>query len=184
MGDSISSKVSLEVRSILEATVIVDDHAEGEKSKEGQMDENANPATTQGEHSNVEKNVAIPDASQGEHKSDNAMVIRQTTNLKKLMMKQTMASLTRSLCPKKFTDKLFQTTSSSFSPTPLKEPSPPRDPAKGKGVDMEEPVNILVPFMDERGSNPKMPRRRVREGIEEVAQPSNRQSSDVKMERA
>ncbi|GJX03220.1 hypothetical protein Tco_0189136 [Tanacetum coccineum] len=56
-----------------------------------------------------------------------------------------------------FTDKLFQTTSSSFSPAPLKEPSPPRDPAKGKGVDMEEPVNILVPFMDEGGSNPKMP---------------------------
>ncbi|GJS42011.1 hypothetical protein Tco_0567054 [Tanacetum coccineum] len=40
-----------------------------------------------------------------------------------------------------FTDKLFQTTSSSFSPAPLKEPSPPRDPAKGKGFDIEEPVN-------------------------------------------
>ncbi|GKD43063.1 hypothetical protein Tco_1267708 [Tanacetum coccineum] len=64
-----------EVRSTLEVAVIVDDHAEGEKSKEGQMDENANPATTQGEHSNVEENVAIPDASQREHKFDNAMVI-------------------------------------------------------------------------------------------------------------
>ncbi|GJY61102.1 hypothetical protein Tco_0461759, partial [Tanacetum coccineum] len=68
-----------EVKSTLEAAVIVDDHAEGEKSKEGQMDENANPGTTQGEHSNVEENVAILDASQGEHKSDNAMVIHQTT---------------------------------------------------------------------------------------------------------
>nr|GEV05574.1 retrovirus-related Pol polyprotein from transposon TNT 1-94 [Tanacetum cinerariifolium] len=32
----------------LEAVVIVDDHAEGEKSKEGQMDENTNPETSQG----------------------------------------------------------------------------------------------------------------------------------------
>ncbi|GKC24340.1 hypothetical protein Tco_1026490, partial [Tanacetum coccineum] len=101
-----------EVRSTLEVAVIVDDHAEGEKSKEGQMDKNANHVTTQGEHSNVVKNDTISDASHGEH---------------------------------------------NFSPAPLKEPSPPRDPAKGKGVDMEEPVNILVPFMDEGGSNPKMP---------------------------
>nr|GEY03992.1 hypothetical protein [Tanacetum cinerariifolium] len=42
-----------------------------------------------------------------------------------------------------FTDKLFQTTSLSFSPAPLKEPSPPKDLAKGKGVDIEEPVNVL-----------------------------------------
>ncbi|GJW25711.1 hypothetical protein Tco_0039522, partial [Tanacetum coccineum] len=101
-----------EVRSTLEVAVIVDDHAEGEKSKEGQMDKNANHVTTQGEHSNVVKNDTISDASHGEH---------------------------------------------NFSPAPLKEPSPPRDPAKGKGVDMEEPGNILVPFMDEGGSNPKMP---------------------------
>ncbi|GJX89709.1 hypothetical protein Tco_0341723 [Tanacetum coccineum] len=52
-----------EVRRTLEAAVIMNDHAEGEKSKEGQMDENANPATTQGEHSNVKENVAIPAAS-------------------------------------------------------------------------------------------------------------------------
>ncbi|GKG01298.1 hypothetical protein Tco_0306003, partial [Tanacetum coccineum] len=69
MGDSISLKVSLgmqdEVRRTLKAAVIVDDHAEGEKSKEGQMAENANLATTQGEHSNVEENAAIPDTSQG-----------------------------------------------------------------------------------------------------------------------
>nr|GEZ07470.1 hypothetical protein [Tanacetum cinerariifolium] len=30
------------------------------------------------------------------------------------------------------------------------------DPAKGKGVDVKELVNVLVPFMDEGGSNPKM----------------------------
>nr|GFA19311.1 hypothetical protein [Tanacetum cinerariifolium] len=45
-----------EVRRTLEAAAIMDDHAKGEKSKKGQMDENANPETTQGEHSNVKEN--------------------------------------------------------------------------------------------------------------------------------
>nr|GEU97917.1 hypothetical protein [Tanacetum cinerariifolium] len=61
MGASVSSKDMhsrlQEVRSLLEAAVIVDDHAKEEKSQKGQMDENANPATTQGEHSNVEENA-------------------------------------------------------------------------------------------------------------------------------
>ncbi|GJW58120.1 hypothetical protein Tco_0104851 [Tanacetum coccineum] len=33
-----------------------------------------------------------------------------------------------------FTDQLFRTTSSKFSPTPPREPTPLRDPAKGKEV--------------------------------------------------
>nr|GEU55429.1 retrovirus-related Pol polyprotein from transposon TNT 1-94 [Tanacetum cinerariifolium] len=33
-----------------------------------------------------------------------------------------------------FTNQLFRTTSSKFSPTPLREPTPPRDPAKGKEI--------------------------------------------------
>nr|GEV87844.1 hypothetical protein [Tanacetum cinerariifolium] len=81
-----------QVRRTLKVAVIMDDHAEGEKSKEGQMDENANPTTTQGEHYNVEENAAILVTSQGKHKSDNAnisstneettLVIHQTANLK------------------------------------------------------------------------------------------------------
>ncbi|GKB87064.1 hypothetical protein Tco_0959336 [Tanacetum coccineum] len=192
MRDTISLKVSLgmqdEVRRTLEAAVIVDDHAEGEKSKEGQMDENANPATTQGEHSNVKENAAIPGASQGEHKSDNANIsstdeettldIHHTANLKtteddtdydeldkeplskkfKIMTpipnfptptplcsippKHMMKPAPQQESVQEFTDKLFQTTSSSFSPAPLKEPSPSKDPAKGKGVGIEEPVNL------------------------------------------
>ncbi|GKF92156.1 hypothetical protein Tco_0278875, partial [Tanacetum coccineum] len=129
------------------------------------MDENANPATTQGEHSNVEENVAIPDASQREHKSDNAMFkiitpipnLPSPTPLCSFPPDHMMKHVPQQESVQEFTDKLFQTTSSSFSPALLKEPSPPRDPAKGKGVDMEEPVNILVPFMDKGGSNPKMP---------------------------
>nr|GFB88271.1 hypothetical protein [Tanacetum cinerariifolium] len=31
------------------------------------------------------------------------------------------------------------------------------DLAKGKGIDIEESIDVLVPFMDKGGSNPKMP---------------------------
>ncbi|GJV23925.1 hypothetical protein Tco_1376620 [Tanacetum coccineum] len=61
-----------------------------------------------------------------------------------------------------FTNKLFETTSSSFSPTPPnppREPTPPRDPSKGKGVSHEEEQgNILVPFQQEGGSNLELPK--------------------------
>nr|GEY88087.1 hypothetical protein [Tanacetum cinerariifolium] len=44
-----------------------------------------------------------------------------------------------------FTDYLFQTTSSRFSPTPLRELTPPKDSSKGKAVTIiEEPGNELV----------------------------------------
>ncbi|GJX86665.1 hypothetical protein Tco_0337439 [Tanacetum coccineum] len=53
-----------EVRELLEAAVIMDDHAEREKSKKDQRDENTNPAIIQGEHSNTKENAAIPDAQE------------------------------------------------------------------------------------------------------------------------
>nr|GEU29650.1 retrovirus-related Pol polyprotein from transposon TNT 1-94 [Tanacetum cinerariifolium] len=155
----------------LEAVVIVDDHAEGDKSKEGQMDENTNLTTTQDEHSNVEENAAIPYTSQGEHKSDNAnissankettLVIHQTANMKTTEDDTDYDELDKEPLSKKFKIMTlipnFPTPTLLFSPAPLKEPSPPRDPVKGKCVDIEEPVNVLVPFMDEGGSNPKIP---------------------------
>ncbi|GKE68415.1 hypothetical protein Tco_1526487, partial [Tanacetum coccineum] len=57
-----------------------------------------------------------------------------------------------------FTDELFKTTSSPFSPSPLREATTPRDPAKGKGVADEVQGNALVPFQSEGGSDPKMPK--------------------------
>nr|GEX86637.1 reverse transcriptase [Tanacetum cinerariifolium] len=58
-----------------------------------------------------------------------------------------------------FTDQLFGTTSSKFSPTPLREPTPLRDFAKGKEVAIvEEQVNELVSYQEEGGSNPKIPK--------------------------
>ncbi|GJR47580.1 hypothetical protein Tco_1315683 [Tanacetum coccineum] len=51
-----------------------------------------------------------------------------------------------------FTDGLFKTTSSEYSPTPL------RDERKGKGISTkEDPLKVLVPLIDEGGSAPKMP---------------------------
>ncbi|GKB07765.1 hypothetical protein Tco_0836049 [Tanacetum coccineum] len=58
---------------------------------------------------------------------------------------------------KQFTDQLFGTTSSKFSPTPPKEPTPPRDESKGKGIANEEPPKDIMPFIEEGGSVPKMP---------------------------
>ncbi|GJS76750.1 hypothetical protein Tco_0726631 [Tanacetum coccineum] len=59
---------------------------------------------------------------------------------------------------KDFTNQLFRTTSSKFSPTLPREPTPPRDPSKGKEVAIiKEQVNKLVPFQEKGGSNPKMP---------------------------
>nr|GEU39404.1 ulp1 protease family, C-terminal catalytic domain-containing protein [Tanacetum cinerariifolium] len=57
-----------------------------------------------------------------------------------------------------FTDQLFGTTSSCFSPTPLKEPTLPRDTSKGKEVATEEPKNELVAYMEDGWSDQKMPK--------------------------
>ncbi|GJV18207.1 hypothetical protein Tco_1363530 [Tanacetum coccineum] len=58
-----------------------------------------------------------------------------------------------------FTGQLFGITSLKFSPTPLREPTPPRDSAKGKeDAIVKEQVNELVPYQEEGGSIPKMPK--------------------------
>ncbi|GJR31241.1 hypothetical protein Tco_0629240 [Tanacetum coccineum] len=60
---------------------------------------------------------------------------------------------------KQFTNQLFGTTSSKFSPTPPREPTPPKDSYKGKAVAfIEEPRNELVQYQEEGGSNPKAPK--------------------------
>nr|GEZ21668.1 hypothetical protein [Tanacetum cinerariifolium] len=49
-----------------------------------------------------------------------------------------------------FTNQLFRTTSSKFSPTPLREPTHPKDPTKGKEVTIvKEQVNELVTYHEE-----------------------------------
>nr|GEU92103.1 hypothetical protein [Tanacetum cinerariifolium] len=58
-----------------------------------------------------------------------------------------------------FTNQLFETTSSKFSPTPPREPTPLKDPAKGKEITIvKEQVNELVTYQDKRCYIPKMPK--------------------------
>ncbi|GJW45471.1 hypothetical protein Tco_0077117 [Tanacetum coccineum] len=60
---------------------------------------------------------------------------------------------------KEFTDQLFRTTSSKYSPTLLKEPTPLRDLSKGKtSAITEEPWNELVQYQEKGVSNPKVPK--------------------------
>ncbi|GJU58297.1 retrovirus-related pol polyprotein from transposon TNT 1-94 [Tanacetum coccineum] len=68
--------------------------------------------------------------------------------------------LKQELSVKQFIDYLFNTTSSSFSPSPPREPTPLRDPSKGKGVTIEEPMKDLIPYMEEGGSEPKIQSRK------------------------
>ncbi|GJQ97421.1 hypothetical protein Tco_0008560 [Tanacetum coccineum] len=57
-----------------------------------------------------------------------------------------------------FTDQLFETTSSKYSPREL---TPPKDSSKGKEVAIIEQVNKLVLFQEEGGSNPKLELKRL-----------------------
>ncbi|GKC13098.1 hypothetical protein Tco_1009880 [Tanacetum coccineum] len=57
---------------------------------------------------------------------------------------------------RQFTDQLFGITSSKFSPTPPREPTPPRDESKGKCITIEEPPKDIMPFIEEQGSVPKI----------------------------
>ncbi|GJS27319.1 hypothetical protein Tco_0487939 [Tanacetum coccineum] len=59
------------------------------------------------------------------------------------------------LSVEQFTKKLFTITSFSFAPSPSKEPTPPRDPSKGKGIAIEEPMKELIPYIEEGGSDLK-----------------------------
>ncbi|GJU30657.1 hypothetical protein Tco_1174246 [Tanacetum coccineum] len=58
---------------------------------------------------------------------------------------------------KQFTNQLFGTTSSKFSPTPTREPTPPKDESKGKCISTKEPPKYIMPFIEEGGSVPKIP---------------------------
>nr|GEW73109.1 hypothetical protein [Tanacetum cinerariifolium] len=58
-----------------------------------------------------------------------------------------------------FTNQLFETTSLKFLPTPHREPTPLRDPAKGKEITIvKEQVNELVTYQEKGCYIPKMPK--------------------------
>ncbi|GJW42783.1 hypothetical protein Tco_0071582 [Tanacetum coccineum] len=62
------------------------------------------------------------------------------------------------LSVEQFTDQLFGTTTSKFSPSSPKEPTPPREESKWKCITIEKPPrNELVSFQEKGGFNHKMP---------------------------
>ncbi|GKD16102.1 hypothetical protein Tco_1205260 [Tanacetum coccineum] len=65
------------------------------------------------------------------------------TPLSSLILKHLLNPLQQKLSVEQFTDQLFSTTSSSFAPSPPREPTPLRDPSKGKGVPFVTPEGIL-----------------------------------------
>nr|GEV56489.1 retrovirus-related Pol polyprotein from transposon TNT 1-94 [Tanacetum cinerariifolium] len=148
-----------EVRTLLEVAVIVDDHAEGEKSQKETtlvIHQTANLKTT--------KDDTDYDEIEKEPLSKKFKIITSIPNIPTptplcfISPEHMMESVPQQESVQEFTDTLFQATSSSFLPALLKGLSPYRDPNKGKCVVVKEPVNILVPFMDEGGSDPKMPK--------------------------
>nr|GFB54076.1 hypothetical protein [Tanacetum cinerariifolium] len=56
-----------------------------------------------------------------------------------------------------FIEHLNKTTSFIFSPTPIREPTPPRNKYKGKGIAPEEPLKEIMPYMEKSGSVLKIP---------------------------
>ncbi|GKD28360.1 hypothetical protein Tco_1239138 [Tanacetum coccineum] len=56
-----------------------------------------------------------------------------------------------------FTEHLTNTTLFIFSHSPPREPTPPRDEHKGKGIATEDPIKDIMPFLEEEGSAPKIP---------------------------
>ncbi|GJV68679.1 hypothetical protein Tco_1484188 [Tanacetum coccineum] len=92
-----------------------------------------------------------------EEKIPNSTIINSITNSSEVYMPE-QPNVTGMLSNDldQYTEHLSKTTSSIFSPTPLREPTPPIDESKGKGIATEEPLKDIIPFIEERGSVPNI----------------------------
>ncbi|GKC98451.1 hypothetical protein Tco_1168726 [Tanacetum coccineum] len=82
--------------------------------------------------------------------------ISRPTPLSSIILEHLLKPLEQKLSVEQFTDQLFTTTSSNFTPSPPREPTPLRDPSKDKGVTTKEPMKELIPYIEEGGSDPNM----------------------------
>ncbi|GKA28783.1 hypothetical protein Tco_0715028 [Tanacetum coccineum] len=160
-----------DIQSLLESVVIIDDTAEGQKNKKAK---DANPAVAQGEQQSSEplsgegkelivhnsekkKSEGIISVEDDLDEDDKQPLskrfkimtyipdIPNPTPLNTFVLDHLLKSKEQQKSIQEFTDQLFKNTSSRFSPTPPKEPTPPRDSSKGKAITiMEEPGNELV----------------------------------------
>nr|GEX38391.1 hypothetical protein [Tanacetum cinerariifolium] len=122
-----------EVKALLEAAVIIDDHAEGEKSKK-----NAENATIQGIILIMKKILLL-------------MYLKRLLNYDELD-KEILSKKCKIMTP----IPEFPTPTPLYSIPP--ETTPPIDTSKGKGVATEETNTKQIAYMEERGSSLKMPK--------------------------
>nr|GEV61078.1 hypothetical protein [Tanacetum cinerariifolium] len=165
--------------------LIVDDTAKEEKNKKAK---DTNPAATQGEPQsakllvesqeeqpadlNVMNKESAPPASDAKLNERKELPLSKifkimtpipdipnTTPLNTFIPEHLLKSKEKQKSIQEFTDQLFKTTSSRFSPTPPKELAPLRDSSKGKAIAIiEEPWNELVKYQEEGGSYLKIPK--------------------------
>ncbi|GJS23333.1 hypothetical protein Tco_0451965, partial [Tanacetum coccineum] len=75
-------------------------------------------------------------------------LIPSPTPLNSIMPELTQKPDITKMTMEQFTEHLSKTTSSIFSPSPPREPTPPRDESKGKGIATEEPLKDIMPFIE------------------------------------
>ncbi|GJX47459.1 reverse transcriptase domain-containing protein [Tanacetum coccineum] len=78
-----------------------------------------------------------------------APLIPSPTLLNSIMLKLTQKPDVTKMTMEQFTEHLSKTTSFIFSPSPPREPTPPINEYKGKGIATEEPLKDIMPFMEE-----------------------------------
>nr|GEW40528.1 hypothetical protein [Tanacetum cinerariifolium] len=83
-------------------------------------------------------------------------LITSPTPLNSILPKPVLKTEVTTMTFYQFTKHLTQTTSTILSPFPLREPTPPREESKGKGIITKEPLKEIMPFMNKGGSFPKM----------------------------
>nr|GFC05912.1 hypothetical protein [Tanacetum cinerariifolium] len=161
--------------SFLESVEVIQKaNAEGEKWEKNSLESPVEekdaqyPDQTKGEQDSGATTVAI--SSEGKNETDDeppskkvkflipSSSIPSPTPLKSIMPEPPKYTEAVKMTVAQFTEHLSQITSSIFSHTPPREPTPPRDETKGKGIATEEPLKDTMPFMDEGGSVPKMPK--------------------------
>ncbi|GJT21636.1 hypothetical protein Tco_0891573 [Tanacetum coccineum] len=111
------------------------------------------------EENTLEKNVSDDEPSVKKLKFliPTSSSILSPTPLKSILPEPFQKPDTTKMTIKQFTEYLNETTSSIFSPTPPREPTPPIDESKGKGIATKEPLKDTMPFIEEGGSPPKIP---------------------------
>ncbi|GJS50922.1 hypothetical protein Tco_0624284 [Tanacetum coccineum] len=177
LESSISKAMADEIKSSI-PSFFKKANVEGEKweaNAEGDKWEKNNPKTptkenpnqNQGEQQSVEKssekNVSEdePLAKKLKFLIPTSLVLSPTP-LKSIMPEPTQRTKITKMSFYEFSEHLTQTTSSIFSPTPLREltplrdPNPPRD--KGKVIATKEPLKDLMPYIKEGGFVLKMPK--------------------------